>query len=344
MSTISIDGALRFADYMGRADVFNQSIQGGSTPDDDWLYTQAYDKFTALAHSKVSAAMAVNLAEISATFKMVQKRLTQLHDFTVALEKRDFGGVVRALGFGKDETFRLGKRSARLARDERTRRLRTVWDRQAVKPATFANNYLEYVFGWQPVVQDIGKALLVLSRPFKVDPIKGYAEKESRSGSVIPLIWNVQPSQVETYKRVSKMLLCATVRVTNPNLLLANELGVANLAQIAWNITPYSFLIDAFTGVSRYLGSYSDFWGLELVNGYRSFTTDSVFERKVDYQGMVGRGREEYWEHGYRAQREVPFVFSVPSLKSRIALPTGNLGGRLASTAALLVQRLANRK
>jgi hypothetical protein len=304
---------------------------------------KAYDKFVSQAHGKVKASLAVSLVEIRESFTMIHKRAQQLINFGTALAKRDFGGVVRALGLAKDSTMRLSRRMYRQARKEQTRRLRTVWDRQAVKPRSFANNYLEFIFGWKPFVDDIASCIEVLQRSFESQTVRSRASSDSRAVTTKPLIWNVQPYTVDDLKQEFKLLLQAKIGIDNPNLLLANELGFINPVQVAWQVIPFSFLVDWFIPVGKFLGSYTDFVGLRVIDPFvsRLYRAEHVY--RTDYGGMAGRGNEVRYGKGHRFYRDL-WSLNVPTLKSRIGLPTNGLAGKAASSVALLIQQLSNRK
>jgi len=276
---------------------------------------------------------------------MIIRRSQQLTQFAGSLRKRDFGGAARALGIAKNETQRLGKKSYELARKEKTRRFKTVWDKQAVKPATFANNFLEYSFGWVPLVTDILDAAQVLGREFPSGPVKGVAKDTVATVDGIPNLYGIPGvSALYVYEQLCVTRLQALVRVSNPNVLLASELGLINPAQVAWNVIPYSFLIDSMLPVGRFLGSFSDFAGVELVDAFQSRLTVSYSSRTVDWIGLSGRGKETSVARGVQHKRELLQTFEVPSLKSRIGLPVGNLLGRAATSVALLVQQLTKGK
>jgi hypothetical protein len=47
-------------------------------------------------------------------------------------------------------------------------------------------------------------------------------------------------------------------KVTNPNLDLLQSLGLANPAEVIWELVPFSFLIDHVVGIGNFLSSFSD--------------------------------------------------------------------------------------
>lgn len=73
----------------------------------------------------------------------------------------------------------------------------------------------------------------------------------------------------------------ADVRVTNPNLLLASRLGLTNPASIAWELVPFSFVVDWFGTVGEFLASWTDFDGLEFIQPMTTIMWKSSVD---DYQ------------------------------------------------------------
>lgn len=346
VSTAVENGVRKVGDNLQDDRAYRYSWGGYWPPEMEALYAQAYDRLLSKSRDKVKASVGVSLIEMGESLAMIHRRATQLADFTSALRRRNFGGVVRALGLAKDETLRLGKRSARVAREDKTRLLRTTWDKQSAKPAAFANNYLEIVFGWAPLVNDIQDAMKVLSREFPVTPIWGRKEETVSTFVDLPFIAGSQLKQTYVYKQKCAVRLQATVRVNNPNIVLANQLGLVNLAEVAWNVVPFSFIIGWFLPVGRYLESYSDFAGMTLQNAFVSRVCEVRGTRlQIDYQDgeEVWRRNEEHLSHQFRRELK-PNGFEIPSFRSRIQLPGGDLLGKASSSVALLIQQLSNRK
>lgn len=129
--------------------------------------------------------------------------------------------------------------------------------------------YLEGIFGWVPLFQDIYNAYTVLSdlsppvRPVKVRPTqslsRGIAYTNTRGVTLTSMGVQVGGS----------------LRCVNPNLALLERLGLVNPAAIAWDAVPYSFVINWVLPVGGFLKSLSDMVGWEELN---AFTT--VYFRK----------------------------------------------------------------
>lgn len=337
-------GTTTTGDYYSDIRLYHRTIQAVKPPEYPYVYSKAYDRFVSKAHSQAKASIGTTLAEVSESLAMVHKRASQLVDFGKALRKRDFGGVVRALGLS--ETQKVDG-SRKRTRDRKTtyNRVEDVWKKQAVKPASFANNYLEFVFGWAPLVEDIRNAVKVLGREFKsgnvVATAKDVVREDWQSSFYKP---TGQPDTFDTFEQTCIVRLQARIRVSNPNVLLASELGLINPVQVAWQVVPFSFLIDTFVPIGKFLGSFTDFAGLEVERPFVSLLVDIKTSSSSRYYGWPYNAHDiDEVAQGYNFVRDLE-MFTVPTLMSRVGLPTSNLLGRAASTVALLVQQLNQRK
>jgi hypothetical protein len=64
--------------------------------------------------------------------------------------------------------------------------------------------------------------------------------------------------------------------VSNPNLYLASQLGFVNPAAIAWELVPFSFVVDWFVNVGEFLNNFTDLWGLTVTDPYTSILCTGV--------------------------------------------------------------------
>lgn len=206
---------------------------------DAQAYAQAYDQLKGKSYDSVG--LGVDLAEYEQSASMINQRAKQLFSFARHLKKANFVDAAKDI------------RSA-------------IVPKGVSKRKSFANNFLEWHFGWSPLLGDIHDAAKVMSRPIPT------TAKVSGSG------WNsmsrhdeyrsaissyLQDSQAQVSYRVS-----ATVTVENPNLARAEQLGLINPAVVLWEVVPFSFVVDWFANVGDYLQGFSDFAGFTLGSSY----------------------------------------------------------------------------
>ncbi len=61
------------------------------------------------------------------------------------------------------------------------------------------------------------------------------------------------------------------VTISNPNLYLANNLGLANPAIVVWELIPFSFVVDWFVTVGQFLENGSAWLGLTVTKPYTTY-------------------------------------------------------------------------
>jgi hypothetical protein len=301
----------------------------------------AYDRLK----SKISdrASIGAALAEVNKSVEMVTTRLLQM------------GRVIRSLKKGRpqdawyeiqqatgDRQVNTKLRKERQRRDStkssiETRKTLSPWETRDQKSnkKNWASTYLEMHFGWEPMVQDIYDAVEVLQEPIKDVRIRAAASRFVKSKVYIGGEWD--GSSQWDYGRDYRVKYGCDVAVANPNLWLANQLGLLNPLTIAWELVPFSFVADWFFNVEQFLSFGTDFLGLTVKN---EFTTDAIsatINHRYVYryipQGAMGAvaGRVE------RARG-----FALPSL----GLKPAKLWGwkRAASAAALLTVLMPSSK
>jgi hypothetical protein len=130
-----------------------------------------------------------------------------------------------------------------------------------------ADNYLEVIFGWQPLIADVHAATTsVIQRADALEFVRG-------SGTV-PIAytergrWDSTRHDDIAYRGSYRVSLGGQVRISNPNAWLLERAGLANPLAVAWDIVPWSFLINMFTNVGALVNQISDFYGLSFSNTF----------------------------------------------------------------------------
>jgi hypothetical protein len=291
------------------------------------LENYCYDKLKSRISDR--ANWAVNLAEASQSLSMIRTRAMQLAAFAIRLKKLDFVGAARTL------------------------KLAAVPKRASVKKS-FANNYLEFHFGWAPLIGDIYSSVDVLQQPVKavIVTAKGYEEEKvfnlspevhlSNPTAVYPA--NLTQDSWRRWRLDKKLRMGVEVAVNNPNLWLANQLGLVNPALVAYELVPFSFVLNWFVNVEQFLSSGTDFYGLTLKNGWTTYRCRGTYEfyNKATYRWL----ESGVWKYGSSTNE---YNARVVHLKRRLGIvkPTFIVRPwqpwswrRTASAVSLVVQRL----
>lgn len=197
-----------------------------------------------------NANLLMLLGEGHESLKMIVDRLNKLHNAARALRRGNIRKFTRALRV-------------------KPKRRHLRWGTRKVAQ-NFSGLWLEYHFGWSPMLADMHDAAVFLSKPWSVaqKPRKG-ASSVDRHVTTVEEWWNTY----SVHQGVDAI-------VSNPNKALVNRLGLANPVYVAWDLVPFSFVVDWFTDIGAFLGSFNAFYGYDTRNG---FTTNLV------------RSRGEFW-------------------------------------------------
>lgn len=297
------------------------------------LYASAYTKFADAAReggaewgmniltARESLKTLIQLASTSAT---VIAGIVKTHRAGITWLRKNPTASERAV---KILTKRRGRDlvRARTARD-RKRISREIWTLDQV-----TSTLLAYRYGVAPLMSDIFKTAEILSSPFEDKPslVKRASmawNGESVSPSVSTLRWKGKES----------VALKASVSVSNPNLLLANRLGVINPAVWIWDKIPWSFVVDWWLPVGSFLNNLSAMAGLTLtgasITRERNWTSSIVYS--WPYQ-VVGTG-QGFGKVKNRVVGSLPIPRSVP-------FGTGLGIQRGQNALALITQKLLRR-
>lgn len=208
----------------------------------------------------------------------------------------------------------------------RTRRRGRALTRSESEALRAAETWLEFWFGWSPLLGDITSSCQVMSKPLP----SGESVEGSASFTTQEVLVSAGSTYTKTFKLRSRT--GCKVRLENPNLFLANSLGLVNPALVTWEIIPMSFVADWMFDVSGFLESFSDFVGLDVTDAWNSTFYDGLMA-KSGGAGLTGTflTRQTYFK------REVGLIRPQPNLEV-----VANLGDSLtrAATAVSLITTL----
>lgn len=195
--------------------------------------------------------LGVSLVEAKKSFNHLSHTAIRLLEVYRNLRHGKLGAVAKELGLG----------SSRLA----TRNL--------------ANNWLEYSFAWLPLISDVHAAYTIAQEGLK-PPLTMRSERNRQSSANISLsIWTDVPQSaglvqtslvakpVEVQAGVKTILY---TKISNSHIQKMGNLGLINPAEIAWELVPWSFVIDWFVPVGTFLSACTASVGQTFVGGTRT--------------------------------------------------------------------------
>lgn len=161
--------------------------------------------------------------------------------------------------------FAAAERFYRTARGKkRAKRFRRLIARGAEPTAGMV---LAGFFGWAPLLEDFRQAANTLANPW---PNTSYvsAKRKWDVGTFSSLTVGLSgfEKRTSTWSATGHSAYSCGVSVSNPNLWVANKLGLVNLAGIAWDLVPWSFLVNMVSNMGQVMGSLTDFAGVALSN------------------------------------------------------------------------------
>lgn len=258
----------------------------------------------------------------------------QLYDRCMAESYARFRGKLYGGSAALGVTLGSWKQSREMVVD-RFKQLDRRADRMLARVATnasprqIASAHLEIIFGWTPLLQDIHAATSTVIQ------------------KAIPKTWiSASASDVMEYKKSvwvgywvhstglvrTRVRRAAAVNLQNPNLWLIERAGLLNPASVAWDLVPWSFVVNMFVNTGQLVNSISDFCGLSFSDGTTTRSsaytaTDVVHALRGNSWITAGtssyKAREKYRDIG--AVERPPLVFKMPDVSWETAAMAASL-------------------
>lgn len=179
-------------------------------------------------------------------FSMVAVNYAERKQAVDALARRSTGAAAALLGIRQKRWQALARAAKKFGQN---------WNKA----------FLEVHFGWIPLIHDVYNAVEAILKPPTGKHIRrgatSHYKRISVSGGNFYQIWDTTDGVVIQGK----------VQIINPNLVLLNQLGLLNPASVAWELVPFSFVIDWFGNINTVLSQFTDFAGVDTSRV--SFTT-----------------------------------------------------------------------
>jgi hypothetical protein len=195
-----------------------------------------------------------------------------------ALKKFDYNSAAHALGL-------------RLSRRQKQRMSR---NKNLDADGFMSKSWLELQYGWKPLLNDVyGSAELIAQKNIRevIDKATAQASRKFEDVQVLkPRNWTV------TTRRVTEYTIKYGVYYSTSELqhTLA-QVGLTNPALIAWELLPWSFVIDWFIPIGNFIGSWDATIGLDFYKGYKTVFVRQYYvsSAKATYVGSYPE--TEFW-------------------------------------------------
>lgn len=175
-----------------------------------------------------------------------------------------------------------------------------------------ADSWLALQYGWLPLISDVKGSAELLAQHMTGKPLRWAiraSKKSDRSRSSTGLLpwvggyaWGKYTEKVWEQAEYRTGYL---VELTNPDLATLAQTGLDNPALLAWELLPYSFVVDWFYRVGDYLQALSAFRGLTVLDKWQSLLLTQT--ATVEYHGLptvsgwdgaTGRWGRRYYYRG----------------------------------------------
>jgi len=201
----------------------------------------------------------LNLAEMHKTIDMIAGSVTQLFRSYSALRKGNIPGAFKALG---------------------------VTQKRALKGKVASDRWLEMQYGWLPTLSDIHGGYEEITRPFRKHGIRfkvlTIGKEEDRKELYYPGdAYAPRPNVFFESQTLSRAKVVLWYEVQNEQLLVASAVGLTNPFEIAWELVPFSFLVDWLVPVGNVLGALTADSGLHFMGGTLTRTALTVGEMSL---------------------------------------------------------------
>lgn len=189
-----------------------------------------------------------------------------------------------------------------------------------------ANTHLEVIFGWTPLIADVWAAtntVIQLADHTTFVRAAGRTEFNSTSyGSGL----RYKRQSVGFYRRS----MAAGVKITNQNSWLLERAGLLNPASVAWDLVPWSFVVNMFVNTGALVNSVTDFVGLTFqaaTTTEQTRYTDIIQTRANALSPYENTVTSQMFEQERRLEgpSRPPLVFRLPGVNWETAAMAASL-------------------
>lgn len=271
-----------------------------------------------LAIKNQNVNLGVAFGEAGETARLIGDTATRLAKCITALRRKKFRQAMDAIGISK----------------------RTVLPRKSKAHEA----WLELQYGWKPLLQDVyGSAKALAERRGSDWYVRGegtQVERVSVQKAYEPNSSLAYRSALTTVKGIYAAKCIIYALPENDLLHSFSSLGLTNPFEIAWELVPFSFVVDWFIPVGDFLSSIDALLGMQVT----SAITTSFHKAEYRTIGIPGRGGDSYFELETRADwtSRRKDVYVLREVSSEAPWPTfprikdGRSYGHMANGLALL--------
>lgn len=147
-----------------------------------------------------------------------------------------------------------------------------------------AQALLAFRYGVLPLMQTVWGLRDVLSKPFPRHSINVRATSELVRTQVVTNPTRSYRQETTTWS-VIRGGMGAKAEVATPISFSMDQLGLINPLSVAWELVPFSFVVDWFLPIGKYISSLSDFAGVKFTDAHYTLVLNARVKRERPLQG-----------------------------------------------------------
>lgn len=216
------------------------------------LQNRALRKLIDRAQLGIEGNIAQDFAQFDQTTRLIGTTMRRLTGSITALRRGNFSLAVRSLTSG-DNAAALLKR---------------------LSPSkSLARNWLELQYGWKPLLQDCQGVMQSLASYLIKDrdtvrSVRGSAMVGEEVHRTFPTTWTSDGYGHEYSTTAHTFKYGLRYKIDFPSISFLQQLGFTNPLNLAWEVLPYSFVVDWFLPIGPYLECLTAFHGITFIDGY----------------------------------------------------------------------------
>ena len=189
-----------------------------------------------------------------------------------------------------------------------------------------ANRWLEYQYGLRPLMNDVHEAAKLLQD--KVN--KGITRRTSVTRREQAVGSYKGPSYILSSSASMSRKVSARYTVSGPGMKQLSEVGITNPALLAWELIPYSFVVDWFVPVGDFLN------GLDALTGVSNLLVQRSYGYNVSSTNIwYSSSKDAFFT-------STPTTFAKERISQRFGVSGSLSFGRLAYKPSLSATKVAN--
>lgn len=297
--------------------------------------------------------------ERAQTVKLVQETVRRLVTSAKALRKGDLRAFAKGLGLdsetaGQSRNQWASSQQKKVGKSRYINGKKIAWkkfqrDFKQNPQDAFANAWLEFTYGWRPLLSDVYGAMAVFEKPIE-EPMAYVRTRFSKQWVDVVTTSSMyfKTSTARSFSVRKQYILYYDYgdSATSPFVHSLASMGLTNPLELAWELLPFSFVVDWFLPIGSYLTALDATFGLK----YRTGSYSDKWERRSDRTALGaglpggslvytrGESKDSFREEWFARYEQTSFPSPMlPSFKDP-------LGVSHALSALSLLNQVFNKK